>query len=328
MVKWTKIERIVEGKPSFRKNQVKNWVFKKLITSWENASSLPKSLRKELAEKAPLKIEGKVLKGKKISKARIKLGNKDMVETVLMKHGERNTVCVSSQVGCPVGCTFCLTGKKGFFRNLKWEEIVNQILFFERSTGITNVVFMGMGEPFLNYKEVIKAARFINQPDTFNIGARKISISTIGIPEKIIRFAEESFQANLAFSLHAPDNKLRTKLIPINEKYPLEEILKSLKLYLDKTNRKIMIEYVLINGVNDSRKKALKTAKLLKEYFPLHLFMVNLIIYNPTQDFKPSSIKNIENFKMVLEQEEIEVTIREKIGKDVKGACGQLAANF
>lgn len=325
-MKWTNVEKVLKDKPSFRKDQVKNWVFKELIRNWDEAINLPKDLRKELKKKAPLKIKGKVKKGKGVAKARLDL-NGSKVETVLMKHEGRNTVCVSSQVGCPVGCAFCLTGKKGFSRNLAWDEIVAQVLFFERKLkgNVTNVVFMGMGEPFLNYEEVIKAAHFINKKDTFNIGARRISISTVGIPEKIERFGQDPLQANLAFSLHAPNDNLRSSLIPINKKYPLKEVFESLRTYLEKKNRKIMVEYVLIKDVNDSLKEAEELVLLLKENLPPHLFMVNLITYNPTGDFKPSSEEKVKSFKKILEKENLEVTIRERFGKEIKGACGQLA---
>src|SRR3989338_1352959 len=204
-----------------------------------------------------------------------------------MKHiDERNTVCVSSQVGCSVGCEFCATGELGFKRNLSDSEIVDQVLYFARllkkeGDKVTNVVFMGMGEPFLNYDNVLGAIKILNDKDGFNIGARHISISTIGVISSLKKLAKEPLQINLALSLHAPADDLRSKLIPANKKYPLDAVMEELNNYLEQTGRRVMIEYLMIDKFIDDKEQALELATLLKKIQP-PLFFVNLIAYNPT----------------------------------------------
>jgi 23S rRNA (adenine2503-C2)-methyltransferase len=244
-----------------------------------------------------------------------------------------------------MNCAFCATGKMGFARNLEAEEIVDQVLEFARllnatrgwTSGysrrsnlgiipcVTNVVFMGMGEPFLNYDEVMAAIKILNDKDGLNIGSRHIAVSTVGIPEEIEKFAKESLQVNLAISLHAPDDKLRSQIAPINKKYPLKDILQAAKHYLKKTNRKLMFEYVMMKGVNDSDRCARDLAMLLKN-FPRHLIMVNLIKYNLTGQFSPSLPERVKEFKQILIDSGLQATERYHFGGDIKGACGQLAA--
>jgi 23S rRNA (adenine2503-C2)-methyltransferase len=243
-----------------------------------------------------------------------------------MKHEDRNTVCVSSQVGCALGCLFCATGKMGFKRNLEVFEIVEQVLFFARylkktKDKVTNVVFMGMGEPFLNYGNVLGAIKILNDKEGFNLGARKFSISTVGITEGIEKLAEEKLQINLAISLHASNNKLRSNLIPANKKYGIEKILKKVNEYIKKTNRKVMFEYLMIKDLNDSNESAKELAFLMEK----PLYFVNLISYNPTGDFQPSSKETIQKFKSILEKEGVYVTERYRFGREIKAACGQLA---
>jgi len=250
---------------------------------------------------------------------------------VLMRHGDNhNTVCVSSQIGCLLGCEFCLTGQGGFQRSLNFYEIVEQVLFFARylrrhDERVSNIVLMGMGEPLLNYDEVMKAVRFFNDEETFNIGARKISISTVGIIDGIKKLANEPLQINLALSLHAPDDELRQEIMPVAKNNPLKSLLKAVKSYIEKTNRKVMIEYLMLDKVNDSSAQAQKLADLLKANLG-RLFMVNLISYNETQNFKTSPNAVINNFKNILEREGVEVAQRFKFGRDVQGACGQLVS--
>ena len=261
-------------------------------------------------------------------KAGILLADGLAIETVLMKHTDkRNTICVSSQVGCPLGCEFCETGKMGLKRNLTASEIVEQVLFFARylknkNEKVTNIVFMGMGEPFLNWENVKKAIEILNDDNCLGIGARKISISTAGIIEGIEELAEEFPQINLAISLHAPDDELRGKLMPVNKKYPLAKILQAVDEYIKKTNRKVMFEYVMIDGVNDSEEQAKNLSKLLKR----PLYMVNLIAYNPTGKFQPSLPGKIKKFKAILEKAGIFTTQRYRFGTDIEAACGQLAS--
>jgi 23S rRNA (adenine2503-C2)-methyltransferase len=269
----------------------------------------------------------------------------ERIESVLMKYEKdknRNTACVSSQVGCALGCGFCATGKAGFKRNLSVDEIVKQILFWARwlknnetlrqaqgENKINNLVFMGMGEPFLNYENVMSAIKILNDQKGFNLGARHFSISTAGIIGGINRLADEPLQINLAISLHAPNDKLRSKLMPINKKYPIKEILKAVDEYIAKTNRKVMFEYIMIDGVNDGEKQARALAKLMKK----HLYhirqaqckFVNLIPCNRVGDFKPSPQEKIEKFKKILKEAGVQVSQRYSFGQDIQAACGQLA---
>lgn len=300
-----------------------------MVSDWDEATNLPQKLIERLKREAPLEIKGEVQESRNsdTAKAVIFLSDKNKVETVLMRHGGRNTVCVSTQVGCGLGCDFCLTGQMGFVRNLEAEEIAAQVLFFARrlkpdGDRITNVVFMGMGEAFLNYDEVMKAIRILNRD--MGMGARKISVSTVGIVEGIKSLAGEPEQVNLAVSLHAPNNELRNRLMPVNKKYPLEVLLPALSQYLEKTRRKVMIEYLMLKDVNDSPEQARELGELLRENLP-PLFMVNLISYNPTEKYGSSSSKAIGEFKRVLEEEySVETVQRYKFGRDIKGACGQL----
>ncbi|MEK7478468.1 MAG: 23S rRNA (adenine(2503)-C(2))-methyltransferase RlmN, partial [Patescibacteria group bacterium] len=304
-------------------------LFQDLINNWQEAIGLPLALREKLDKEFPIEIsaESFTSKDKNTVKTLITLEDGLEVETVLMRHKDnRNTVCVSSQVGCPMNCSFCATGKMGFKRNLEVWEILEQILFFARylkdlNEKITNVVFMGMGEPFLNYQNVMTAIRILNDKNGFNLGARHISISTCGIIEGIKKLADEDMQINLAISLHAPDNETRSKIMPANKNYPIEKILKAVDEYIKKTNRQVMFEYIMLKNVNDSEEHAIALAKLLKK----PLYMVNLIVYNPTGLFYPSPASQIKKFKEILESEGITVTQRHEFGQDIEGACGQLA---
>ncbi|MDO8424495.1 MAG: 23S rRNA (adenine(2503)-C(2))-methyltransferase RlmN, partial [bacterium] len=238
----------------------------------------------------------------------------------------RNTVCVSSQVGCPLKCLFCATGKIGFKRNLESWEIVQQVLFFSRilkkeSKRVSNIVFMGMGEPFLNYDNVLSAVRILNDKDGLNIGARHISISTAGLVEGIEKLAKENLELNLAVSLHAPSDILRKAIMPIAKQYSIGEILKAVDDYIGITRRRVMFEYIMIEDFNDSPLHAKSLAKLMKK----PLYFVNLISYNPTGELNPSPGVKIKKFKEILEKEGIIVTQRYRFGQDIKAACGQLA---
>jgi len=322
-------EEILKEEPAYRLKQAKKAIFQNLIEDWSQATNLPLSLRERLNEKCPLLIEGEltISKDQKTAKVLIFLKDGLKIEAVLMRHGGgRNTVCVSSQVGCSLNCKFCATGQMGFKRNLTVFEIIEQVLFFARylkkfGERVTNVVFMGMGEPFLNYENVLGTIGVLNDKDGFNIGARKISISTVGIIEGIKKLAKEKLQVNLAISLHAPDDKLRSELMPINKKYPLMKIFEEVDDYIKKTKRKVMFEYLMIKNLNDSDECAKKLAKLMKK----PLYLVNLISYNPTGIFEPSPQERIKKFKEILEKEGSLVTERYRFGRDIKAACGQLA---
>jgi 23S rRNA (adenine2503-C2)-methyltransferase len=324
----SKLEEILKNESPFRLKQSKKAVFFDLIEDWDEATTLSKNIREILQKEVSLEIKGKMFVSKdgRTVKAAIELEDGLAIETVLMKHTDkRNTVCVSSQVGCPLGCLFCVTGTMGFKRNLNPSEIVDQVLFFARylkkaKEKITNVVFMGMGEPFLNWAQVKEAIEIFNDDNCFGIGARKISVSTAGITEGIEKLAEDFPQINLAISLHAPDDALRGELMPVNKKYPLGKILNSVDEYIEKTNRKVMFEYVMLKNVNDSDEQAKKLSRLLKK----PLYMVNLIAYNPNGRFESSPTKRIKKFKDILEKAGIFATQRYRFGTDIEAACGQL----
>jgi 23S rRNA (adenine2503-C2)-methyltransferase len=326
----SKLEQILKSEPVFRIAQAKKAVFFDLIEDWNEATTLSKILRDKLHKEVPLDIIGDIFASKdgRTIKARLILEDGLAIETVLMKHSDkRNTVCVSSQAGCPLGCLFCETGKMGFKRNLTESEIVEQVLFFARllkkqNEKITNIVFMGMGEPFLNWESVKSAIQIFNDDNCFGIGARKISVSTAGITEGIEKLVQDFPQINLAISLHAPDDQLRGELMPVNKKYPLEKILKSVDKYIAKTNRKVMFEYVMLAGINDSEDQARIMAKMLKK----PLYMVNLIAYNPNGRFESSPAEKIKKFKAVLEKAGIFATQRYRFGTDIEAACGQLVS--
>lgn len=330
------LEKVLENEPVYRLKQAKELVFRDLIENWNEAITLPLVLREKLNTECPLEIKGDsfVSKDGKTIKAVIILRDNLKIESVLMKHKDgRNTVCVSSQIGCPLGCSFCATGKMGFKRNLEALEIVEQVVFFGRylkkiGEKITNIVFMGMGEPFLNYDNVLRAIRILNDKDGFNLGARHFSISTAGITEGIEKVKEEKLEINLAISLHAPNDSLRSKIMPINKKYPIIKILKAVDEYIKKTRRRVMFEYIMIKDVNDADAYAEELASLMKK----PLYFVNLISYNParigfdnpTGIFKPSSQERTTRFKEILEKQGIAVTQRYRFGDDITAACGQL----
>jgi len=325
------LEKVLADESKYRLNQAREAVYKNFVSDWSEATFFTKELRDKLDKECSLKIEADVLVSKKEDsvKARIKLADGLMIESVLMRHGDgRNTVCVSSQVGCPLGCLFCATGKMGFKRNLTTEEILEQIVFFNRylkteGKKVTNVTYMGMGEPFLNYDNVLESIKVLNDYKYFNIGVRSISVSTAGIIEGIKKLSEEKLHVNLAISLHAPNDKLRKSLMPIDKKYPLEEVLKAVRNYVKKTNRKVMFEYVLIKDVNDSDTHAEQLAKLMDQ----KLYFVNLILYNATGVFEPSETKRVEAFRAILEKLKIRYTQRYRFGDDIQAACGQFATN-
>jgi len=324
------IEQILQKEPSYRKKQIKKCLFQDLIDDWSKATVLPLNLREKLNKDFPIYIEAKtfISKNKKSVKVLITLQDEEKIEAVLMCYNDnRNTVCVSSQVGCPLDCTFCATGKKGFTRNLSFSEIVEQVLFFARSLKkegkkITNIVFMGMGEPLLNYENVIKAIEVLNDKDGFNLGIRSFSISTSGIIDGIEKLIKEDKEINLAVSLNASNNKLRSQLMPVNDKYPLDKLLKIIDKYINRSRRKVMFEYIMIKGINDFDKNALELSKIVKS----RLCFVNLIPCNLVgKKFRPSTLERIKKFRKILEKEKITVTQRYLFGDDISAACGQLA---
>jgi adenine C2-methylase RlmN of 23S rRNA A2503 and tRNA A37 len=264
------------------------------------------------------------------------------IETVLLSSGKGNwTVCVSSQVGCPMNCAFCATGKEGFKRNLTTEEITDQILFWRQylknyyqpqttNHKLTNIVYMGMGEPFLNWENVKKSLEDLTDPEIFGFSSRSISVSTAGIIEGIEELYKNFPQINLAISLHFPDDERREKYMPINKKYNLEKIKETLKKYFEKGKRKIFIEYIMFENLNDKLQDARKLSEYLKSIGHAYLLHVNLIPFNAKYEinspnsFKASSGEKILAFKKCLEQNNINVTVRKSLGQDIQGACGQL----
>ncbi len=322
-----KLDEILKDEPKYRFKQAKEAIFKSLINDWSKATFFSLELREELNKECPLDINAETLVSKTKDNIKIKITFDDgaQVESVLMRHNDgRNTVCVSSQVGCPLACEFCATGKMGFKRNLKSMEIVEQVIFFNRllkkeKERVANIVFMGMGEPFLNYDNVLEAIKILNDKSGLNIGARHISISTVGIVEGIEKLSKENLQVNLAISLHASNDNLRSKIIPSNKKYPIKDILKAVDGYIKKTNRQVMFEYLLIKDVNDSDIEALELAKLIKK----PLYFLNLILYNPTGNFRPPSFKRVADFKSILKKEGVKFSQRYRFGQDIKAACGQ-----
>lgn len=338
----SKLSVVLATEPKYRYQQINQALWHDFISSWGEVSNLPLVLRKKLEEDCPLEIKADLISssfGAHSEKALIHLVDGETIETVLIKQkgvpdnsGQRSlrhTICLSTQVGCPLACTFCATGATGFSRNLKAEEIIEQAVFWARrlraagrGDKLDNLVFMGMGEPFLNYAEFIKAAKFFNNPETFNLGARRLSVSTVGITEGIKRLAGEQLQFNLAVSLHAPSDILRKNLMPAVSKYSLREIFKAVDHYIVKTGRRVMFEYLMIKNVNDSDEEAEALALLLKK----PLYFVNLIPYNSTGRFRPSDRERIKSFQEILNNRGVAATIRLSFGSDIEAACGQLKA--
>ncbi|OIO06818.1 23S rRNA (adenine(2503)-C(2))-methyltransferase RlmN [Candidatus Falkowbacteria bacterium CG_4_10_14_0_8_um_filter_41_36] len=322
---------VLKDEPAYRLKQAQKLLFGDLIDDWNQASNLPLVLKAKLNLECPIDIKAKVLaaRDKKSFKALITLNDGAKIETVLMRHKEgRDTVCLSAQVGCLLGCVFCATGASGFTRNLNKNEIVEQALFWARylktnfKAKITNVVFMGMGEPFLNYDQVLSAIRVLNEPDGLHLGARHISISTVGLVDGIKRLANEKIQVNLAVSLHSASDKIRSDLMPINKKYSIAQLLRAVDQYIEKTNRQMMFEYMLMKGVNDSDEAAEKLAVIMNK----PLYVVNLMNYNETAVFRLVDEKVFKNFEKILIKRKIKVTSRYRFGSDIAAACGQLAA--
>ncbi|WP_428038899.1 23S rRNA (adenine(2503)-C(2))-methyltransferase RlmN [Candidatus Avelusimicrobium faecicola] len=325
------------GLPNFRIAQVRDAVYKHGITSWEEATSLPAQIRQDLAEKYPIlsfKVSKMVFsKADKAAKALLTLQDGRQIETVLLKPQDTWSVCVSSQVGCPLHCSFCSTGKMGFRRDLTDEEIADQVLMWYQyvrkeklGERISSVVFMGMGEPLLNYLNVVKAAQTLSNPDYLNIGARHISISTAGIADKLHKLAVDLPQANLAVSLHNADDAERSKLMPVNRRFNLEELQKAVEEYIAMTGRQVFLEYAVLENVNSRPEHIRKLAKWIYGIKDNYLIHVNLIACNLGRGMKTDD-KVVKDFAAAVKAMGIGVTIRKSMGNDVLAACGQLAAN-
>ncbi len=327
------IEQLTEftesiGESKFRAKQLHNWIYLKSVSDFEAMTDLSKKTREKLNETA--QITNVRIKHKQVStdgtiKYLLEYNDGCCAETVLMRFDNRSnlTACVSSQIGCACGCKFCATAKLGFIRNMTPAEIIEQVLTIQRDTGlkVTNIVFMGQGEPLLNYDNVLKAIEIFNTD--FQIGIRRITVSTCGIVPAIDKLAEIDFQPTLAISLHAPEHSLRQKLMPIEKKYPLEVLIPALKNYTNKTGKRITVEYTLIKDFNDTIDCAKALSLLLMDLKT----NINLIIYNPneTDKFERPTKSTIQKFKYILEQSGKKVTIRLERGADIDAACGQLS---
>lgn len=321
------------SEPKFRVDQVWTGLYKHNWKGSSDFSTLPAGLRQKLEQHFELDPITKQINlfssDGETEKILFDLKSGGAVETVLMNYDRRRTLCISTQVGCAMGCTFCATGQMGFSRNLSSGEIIAQILWFERllsknNEHVTNVVFMGMGEPFHNYESVIKAIDTLNDESGMNFGARRFTISTSGLVPKIREFADEHRQVNLAISLHSTDDDQRSKMMPVNRRYPISELMDACRYYIDKTSRRITFEWALIYDVNDTEEEANRLAKLLHGM----LCHVNTIPLNPTMgyDGKATSHERALRFKEILEQHGIPCTIRLRRGIDIQAGCGQLAS--
>lgn len=329
--------------PRFRALQIIQAVCKEGKNDYASITTLPQNLQQELATEIPIlsfkPIRQQTSKDGSVVKTLFEMpgdptGGKEgaapvKIESVLMHFKDgRHTVCISSQAGCQLGCKFCATGTMKFGRNLTYEEIADQVLFYaqqmhHQGQRISNIVLMGMGEPFMNYDNVMKALHVINDPDGLNIGARNITISTSGICEGIEKLIEAKTQFNLAVSLHAPNQELRRKIMPIANKYKLDQLMAAIKNYLEKTHRRISYEYVMLKGINDGDEQAHELGALIQG----QLCHVNLIPYNATgiAGIEGSIPEQIKKFRNIVKEYGIEATIRVTLGQEIDAACGQLA---
>jgi len=319
--------------PPYRAKQIWGGLYKKFWQTPDEFSDISKPLRERLAENYQFEILTPTLRLESSDHQTIKtlfrLIDGSQIEAVLMRYDRRRTLCISTQVGCAMGCTFCATGQMGFTRHLTKGEIIAQVMYYARllyteKDVVTNIVLMGMGEPFHNYTNTMDAIDRLNDPDGYNFGARRFTISTSGLAPAIRQFASEKRQVNLAVSLHAADNDLRQSMMPINKKYDIDDLIQACREYVTATGRRITFEWALINGVNDTPEQAKKLAILLKGL----LCHVNAIPLNPTIGYsgKATTRERADEFKKVLEQNGIPCTIRIRRGIDIQAGCGQLAS--
>ena len=317
--------------PAYRADQIWSWLYRSLATDFREMTNLPRGLRERLAEATLLQamkpLEERVSADGLTRKVLFALQDNQTVESVLMHYEQRHTACISTQVGCPFDFVFCATGQSGFVRNLTPGEIVEQVLFFARflqakDERLTNVVFMGMGEPLANYEATWQAVETLTHDEGFDLGARRITVSTVGVVPGIRRLAGEGKQIGLAISLHASTDELRNKLIPINRRYPLAQLMAACRHYVERTGRRISFEYALIKGINDSPEQARKLARLVDGL----LCHVNLIPLNPVPEspYQPSPRGRIQAFQAELNRLKVPNTLRVERGVDIRAGCGQL----
>ncbi len=317
---------VEHGEKKFKATQIFKWIYEKRVLDYDKVTDIKKETLELLKRKLPIKRVKliKVERDKDVNKYLFELEDMEHIEAVLMRHDYGNSICVSSQVGCNMGCKFCESGRRKKVRNLTCGEIVSQVLEVEDDIKerISHVVMMGIGEPFDNYNEIIKFIKVINDSFGLAIGSRHITVSTSGIIPKIEEFSKLDLQVNLAISLHAPNDSLRSSIMPINKAYPLKDLMREVKKYLDKTNRRVTFEYVLLKDVNDTVECAKELAKLIKG---INCY-VNLIPYNETEniEYERSNMFQIMKFYDILKKENVNVTIRKEFGSQISAACGQL----
>ena len=320
------------GEKKFRAGQIYDWMHKKLVTSFDEMSNLPVSLRERLKKECSFMVLKEVtVRVSKLDETRkylFLLPDGNIIESVYMKYPHGNSVCVSSQVGCRMGCTFCASTLDGLLRNLTPAEMLEQVYRIQSSLGkrISNLVVMGAGEPMDNYDNLIKFIHMLSDENGLNISQRNITVSTCGIVPNMLKLADENLSITLALSLHAPNDEIRKSLMPIANKYKIEEVLAACTNYFEKTGRRVTFEYSLVSGVNDNKEEAKRLIALVKD-LKVH---INLIPVNPIKerDYKQSTPKAVLEFKNLLEKNNINVTIRKEKGGDIEGACGQLRRHF
>lgn len=328
------LEEVIEelGEKKFRAKQIYGWIHQKLIQDLDEIVNVPKKLREQLKEKlgfSPIKeLERLVSNIDGTSKFIFALQDGSVIESVLMKYKHGNSVCVSSQVGCRMGCRFCASTLDGLSRNLLPSEILDQIYYIQRATKerVSNIVLMGTGEPFDNYENVMRFLDLVTNENGLNLSQRNITISTCGLVPKIKQFADRKMQCNLAISLHSPTDEMRKELMPIAKRYTIDEILEACQYFFEQTGRRITFEYSLVAGVNDKPEHAKILTKRIKN-LNCH---VNLIPVNPIKerDYKQSNVDSIMEFKAMLERNHINATVRREMGRDIQAACGQLRRKY
>ncbi|MDY0096750.1 MAG: 23S rRNA (adenine(2503)-C(2))-methyltransferase RlmN [Candidatus Dojkabacteria bacterium] len=318
--------------PTYRISQINSHYYKDFVSSWDEMSTLPKDLREQLKEEIPFSkliyISSNTSKDGNTQKVLFKTEKGNHIESVLMKEKGRNTVCVSCMSGCPVGCIFCATGQMGLNENLDSQQILDQILYFCRilksqNERVTNIVYMGMGEPLLNLENVSLSIIAITAKDMLAFSKRRVTLSTSGYVQNLRTFLAKNLGVKIAISLHAPNQKLRNMLMPtVSNSNSLKDLLETLDSYTKKSNKRITYEYVLLRNINDSVEHAKELANLLKD----RLALVNLINYNENECLPFKKSKNTPLFQRILQERGITCTIRKSLGEDIKGACGQLAS--
>ena len=314
------------GSKKFHGDQLFSWLYEKRISSYSMVTNIKKEILDEISlmySIDSLKIVD-VQNDKDVSKFLFELFDMEHIEAVLMRHDYGLSLCISSEVGCNMGCQFCESGRRKKVRNLEVHEMVLQILMIENilKERISHVVVMGIGEPFDNYDNLLSFFRIINDPKGLQIGARHITVSTCGIVPKILEFSDFPLQVNLAISLHAPNNSIRDRLMPINKVYPIEKVMDAIDIYIKKTNRRVTFEYILLEGINDRNEDALELSKLVKD----KNCYINLIPYNETNNFGYKRTKPLQIMKFydILKKNNVNVTIRKEFGSKISAACGQL----